>query len=534
MANPSLTQANFDLRWERLAVLLAMLRVLREARQRFSEEKVRVFNHKDFNQNFVAGTLTLSGVKIGVNTSPEGVLYVRLVADGGDWDVNIYMATGAGGGDLVATANAVADGAVATLTAANSSGLTGSVTLDGTVVAEADDVHQIICLPDFKLQINTHFDKDIDRDGDMERAALDAAAAVAAGLRVQEQRIVGLIESFLALQLGPAVKSAKLDPLTRLSRTVADDDGAIEVAFAGVLEDVRLGMKQNDSGGALPQEVVKAALSVGAVAYESGNIGAGTTPTPTVYEHQEAGVWTGVCEDATIGAQRFRMSFAPSDAARAHLAYDSPILLTLKKEWKDPGQDPSVSAEAGQERPRVGVRSLTIDYARTITNVSGTGLNTTNTLWSETGENADNTDSGVLYVSVETNGSNFDLSFYSDSNKPASSLVAKATNIAAGAAFTATERNGSGLTVFGTAHASIANGNTSTVNLKVFDSDGRTDGDPDRFSFTVTLSSIGRVQELWAEAFGYYLNSDTVGGETVDEYYGYRGGTLLAIGEEIG
>lgn len=527
MANPSLSQANFDLRWERLAVLLAMLRTIREPRQRFAEAKVRVFNHNDFNANFVAGTLTLTGVKIGVNTAANGQLYVRVTGTD-PYAVTIYKATGGGSGDKVCEETSIASGGSAVLDEANSSGMSGTVTLSGSETAETDDVHQVIALPDFKLQVNDAFDKDIDRDDVMERAALDACAAVARDLRATERRIIGLIETFLQAQLGPACKSTYLDPLLKLNREVTDDDGALSVAFTGALEDIRLGMKNNDSGGALPQEVVNAVLSVGALAYESGNVGAGTTPTATAYEHQEAGVWTGVCVDATIGAQKFEMSFAPSDAARAHLSYRSPFLLTVKKEWKDPGAEPGAD-----ERPRIGLKSLTVDYARTITNVSGTALDTTAGLWSETGEDDDNTDSGVLYVSVEANGSNFDISFYSDSNKPSSALVAKATNIAASAAFTATERNGSGLTVFGTAHGSIAAGNTSTVDLNVFDTDGRTDGDPDRFSITITQTSIGKIQELWTEAFGYPLNSDTSGGETVDEYYGYRGSTLLAIGEEI-
>lgn len=501
-----------------MGVIVNMYKVLRSAWKRMTESKVRAYNHNDFNANF-ASAITITGAKLGVNTSAEGYIYVRLVADGGDWDVNLYTAPAASG--LVAAANAVADGAVATCTEQNSSGLTVTVTLDASVVAEIDDVHRILVYPDFSLQVDDKFDGDIDRDPEMERVLTDARAAIADQLSQALSVVDQAFIRFMQIQMGPAVKSGYSESGLMLSREPADDDGAISVAFTGLLEDLRLGSKNNNSGGALPQEVVKAVLSVAAASYESGNVGAGTTPTATVYEHQEGGTWTFVCTKDDIGQQEFTASFSPSDTARAHLSYVSPIPLRVKREWKDPGEPP------GTARPRIGLKSLTIDYARTITNVSGTAFNTTNTLWSETGETAGNTDGGILHATVEENGANFDISFYSDSNKPASSLVAKATNIGAAAAFTATERNDSGLSITGTTHASIADGNTSTVDLNVFSKDGRTDGDPDRFEIVVTETSIGKGQIFLAERFAYYMNSDVSGGETVAEAYFTRGGDLL-------
>ena len=61
----------------------------------------------------------------------------------------------------------------------------------------------------------------------------------------------------------------------------------------------------------------------------------------------------------------------------------------------------------------------------------------------------------------------------------------------------------------------------------MFDTDGRTDGDPDRFEIAITETSIGKGQIFFAEAYQYYANSDTSGGETVDEDYWQRGGSLL-------
>ena len=82
-------------------------------------------------------------------------------------------------------------------------------------------------------------------------------------------------------------------------------------------------------------------------------------------------------------------------------------------------------------------------------------------------------------------------------------------------------------TVYGKLGASPADGDTFTVDLKVFSKDGRTDGDPDRFEFGVTLGSIGVWQEEACELFGYGLHSDTAGGESVDEDFVYRCGDLL-------
>ena len=51
--------------------------------------------------------LTLSGVVYGTNTSADGLLYVRFVANGGNWDVSLYTGTGASG--LVGKATNVAE-----------------------------------------------------------------------------------------------------------------------------------------------------------------------------------------------------------------------------------------------------------------------------------------------------------------------------------------------------------------------------------------------------------------------------------------
>jgi hypothetical protein len=518
MADPGLSQANWNLRWERAGIIVALWKSARELRKRVSEEVCRSYNDNDFEANF-ASDVTLVGADVGVNTSAEGYLYVRLVANGGDWDVEFYKAAGGGGSDLMAKATAVADGAVATLAEQNSSGLTGSVTLDASVVAEADDVHKLKVFNDFKLQVDNHFDKDIERDGEMEQVMLRTLDRVESLARSAEGAAVDAFSEMLRLQLGPACKSGSTSDLTKSPTT---DDGAVSVAFSGLLEDLRLGMKNNTSGGAVPQEVVKAVLSVGTTTYESGNIGTGTTTPPaTVYEHQEGGTWSFTCSSATIGAQEFTAKFAPSDASRAHLVYESPIKLRVKKEWRDAG------ISAGGDAPRIGIKSLTVDYVRTITNTTGTPFSVTATDWSETGESADNTDSGVLYLEVEANGANWDISFYSDSNKPSSALVAKATGIASSASFTAAERNRSGLTVTGKMASSPAAGNDATVDLNVFDTDGRTDGDPDRFEIAITETSIGKGQIFFAEAYQYYANSDTSGGETVDEDYWQRGGSLL-------
>ena len=516
MADPNLSQAAWNAYWERFGVLAGMENDLEVMRQRFSEEKVRAVNRNDKNGNFSAGTLSLSGAKVGTNTSADGRLYVRLVANSANWDLHLYTAVSASG--EVGQALDVADGAVATIVEANSSGLTGSVTLDASVVAEADDVHYLQVYPDYRLAINTHFDKDgADRDGEMEDVLLSVADAVASSMTTALATIRGAIDQIMSLQLGPASKSTYVGRnYSALNRTVESDDGALTVAFKGALEDLRLASKSNN-GGSTPQEVVENLLSVGAVTYESGNVGTGTTPTATAYEHQEAGTWTGVCTSETIGSEEFEMSFAPTEASRANFGYTSPRKLRIKAEWKDPGSEPT-----NIEDPFVGIKSLTIDRARTVTNDTGTMLDTTVTLWSETGETSTNTDDGILYVSAETNGANFDISFYKDSNKPSSALVAKATNIAASAAFTASQRNRSGLSISGTLHGSVADGNASTLNLKVFKKDGRTDGDPDRFEFAITETSAGKWQRMFRRRLGYYMHSDTAGGETIDEDFASR------------
>src|SRR3990167_2239752 len=117
MPNPVRTQAECTAFFDRFLHPLRKARLLQETLDRFQSTDVVVQEHGDVNLN--TSGWSLSGVKLNEDTDADGLIYVRLVANVGDWDITLYKATGGGAGDAICAATAVADGAVATLTASN-------------------------------------------------------------------------------------------------------------------------------------------------------------------------------------------------------------------------------------------------------------------------------------------------------------------------------------------------------------------------------------------------------------------------------
>lgn len=92
----------------------------------------------DPNSNTSAWVLT--GIDIATHTD-AGKVYVRITG-AGPYTVNLYKASGGGTLDKIATGAGAAGGAVV-LAEANSSGVSGSVTLGNPVTPEADDLHYL-------------------------------------------------------------------------------------------------------------------------------------------------------------------------------------------------------------------------------------------------------------------------------------------------------------------------------------------------------------------------------------------------------
>lgn len=480
---------------ELLGLIVAPLRLLRETRDRFRYERIQCVLLDSRGTN--VGSLTLTGVVTGVNTDNLGRLYVRLTADGGDWDVHIYKATGAGGGDEVASTNATADGATATLTAQNSSGIGGSVTLVASVSAVADDTCIVQTFVDFRALAREFLDGSYPKDSNTLALLVGAYDQVEAAL---EQGLVAMRAAAAAWatqlgQSGPEFTGQSFAALIS-DEQVQGTSGEVTRRRTGALPFISEAME--DEGTAGEQDVVRRVVAAGAGSFDGANTGLGAVASHTPLEHCPVGVWTFECERGADtghgGAERFsgRLKIEDTDE---EVTFSG---LVVNQPWSGPR----------------GFGPITLTRTHSKTNDGSNNNFAAASGAVVTGETSNNTDNGTLHITIAANGSNFDISFYKSSNKTTGDLVAQALNVATSAAFTATPKNGSGLTIAWTAGGSIGASTTITFSLNFFVTQNG-DGVPDRFTVTTSVTgTAGLAQETIGEELGYALNSDASGSET--------------------
>ena len=122
-----------------------------------------------------------------------------------------------------------------------------------------------------------------------------------------------------------------------------------------------------------------------------------------------------------------------------------------------------------------------------------------------TGITRQNSDGGTLYIEVVANGANWNFEFYKASTKVAADLVAKATNIATAANFTATQQNRSGLQVAWKAGSAPVDAADVQLDANLFSTGTATQG-ADQFSFSITRSVKGEIQDFVRRYLGWKLN----------------------------
>lgn len=499
--------------WKRLlgrelfGLFFTTLREAREARDKFTLERtqIRMLGDRAGSTPNIAA-LTLAGVDYGVNTSVLGKLYARFVANGGDWDVTFYTAAGASG--AVASVTALADGATSALTALNSSGLSGSLTLGAAVTADITDLCQVEVVVDYPARLAKVLTQADGIEDDVHsRRILTALYSRLAAL--EEQKILAIRAAVEAWALGdgqnPVGRGLDFSGTAEaaLVEDVADPDTSGNVARSrgGWFYTIRDAMEDEATGGEI--DIVKRVPSAGAGSFESGNDGAGSVASHTPREKCLAGVWAFECVDDTLGRERFNYSFR-ADGSDFTISGSGP---QVKKQWSGP----------------LGFGPITIARTYSKTNDGSDLRFAAASGVVVTGETDLNTDDGDLYIAIVANASNWDISFYSASSLHSSKLVAKATNIAASAAFTATEQNASGLGVSWTMGGTVTAVTNIVLSLSPFKTENA-NGVRDRFTVTVTLAaSPGLMQTMLAEEFGAELNSDTLNSEAIVDDYGKQG-----------
>ena len=518
MADLGKTNAQWDRFLERELgmTILAPLRYLRESRDRFdrSRTQVRVINDVDTNQ---AG-VTLANVDPGNDTEADGRLYVRITG-GPTYTVTIYKATGGGGGDAIAAGSGTASSTV-TLTEQNSSGVSGTWTLPGSVTVTADDSLQLEVVLDFSALLPFVYTQTdgIEDDKDSRRvmqAAYDQIAAL-------QNQAIGVLEiAAAAMLLGDAQNEtgrgndfASSGETSLQTETVnTDESGNVSRSRGGLFEVLRQAMADETTGST--QAVVERSVSAAAGVATSTNQGQGTIASHTPLEKCQEGRLFLECVDDTIGSELFSGYFYINATDRR-----TPVSgLQVGKSWSGPN----------------GLGPIALQ--RTLSKTGDVGSDTDLgpiAGFAVTGETSANTDDGVLYWEIVASGGNWDLSFYSASTRSTSTLVAKAENYATGAAFVATAANGSGMTVTGTIGSGPTTTTAGTLNLNVFKVEN-TNNVRDSFSVSVTVAaSPGLVQTILAQHFsenGSQLNSTTAGAETFQDNY-VRANTFASFAVE--
>lgn len=499
---------------ELAGLILAPMRELRELEDKFTRERTQVRNLGDRASATPHLTaVTLTGITYGTNTTVDGKLYVRFVANASNWDVTLYKATGGGSGDRVAWAANVAAAGTASLVALNSSGVGGSITLGATITGDTSDLHVLEVVVDYPARLP----KILTQDGTVEddqysRRDIAAAYARAAALIRQAKGELRAVASRWALS-SEANPVARGNAFTGTSYTslatdtvTEDTDGNVTRSRTGWFYFVKDAMEDETTGG--EQDVVRRVLAAGAGSFDGNNDGSGAVASHTPRENAIPGDWVFDLVDDTLGSERFGYVFTSEDATIIERGSAGPV---VGQQWSGPR----------------GFGPITVTRTLSKTNDGSNNVFAAASGCTVTGANSSNTNDGDLYVSTVANGSNWDISFYKASSRHSSTLVAKATNVAASAAFTATPQNASGLTVTWTMGGTVSAVSNVTLSLNPFKVENAS-GVPDRFTVAVTLSAgAGLIQTILAEEFNACLNSDTSGFESISDGYA-KAGTFTA------
>jgi len=261
-------------------------------------------------------------------------------------------------------------------------------------------------------------------------------------------------------------------------RTESNDD-VISVLVDGAFER----MRQNWIDNATPQKVPETTLAASAVTESNPSGGDVVVTVGTIGPNLEPGRVQAVVVEDELPNQRYRVTFTPDDGTGPVVGRN---LLTVGKVW----DDPDIPLQ------------LTVVNAFTKTGAD-TQIGAIADLAGVTGATRDNSDDGKWYWKVVSSGASWIYEFYSDSNR--TKLVAKSPAIAAGAAFTATQQNRSGLQISWKAGSAPTAGSTGDLDMNPVKK-GTSTTPPDQFTFTISRTAKGRIQDAVREFHGWKLN----------------------------
>lgn len=501
MSNLAKTQAQWTKLLRRSGFFASEVKKLKDIEQAFDSKRARIQVKEENDTASSTSAWTFSGAVYGTNTDEQGRLYVRITDESpgaNQATVNVYKATGGGSGDKVATGSA-ANGATVTLAAANSSGLTGTVVLGTVGASESNDAHHLRLFIDFPLRANALWDGSEVTDNDVLESTLAGCAAIQQSVTSAIDAAISAWSSFLAVEWAAFNSSAQTVPIRR--GTEDDGTGAISAVYTGLLEDGRVNMIDEATGGA--QSVAGSTVTSGAGSFDSRNTGQGTMAAPSMEQWAAAGTITARCVDGTVGAELFELDFVETTTLIRRVAANR---LRVGKSYSD---------------PRIGIRAAQL--VRTLALSGGTGGTNdfgSASSWTITGESPSNTNDGILYLKIIAGTidiTKWKVQVYKSPAYTTDSLVAESDEAAAGGAPGLNAKRASRLTGVAKIGASPTVNYTRTLNLQTFRTQSASNLAPDKFTLAVTSTARGEHQDALARAFGYALNYVTDGSQTIDE-----------------
>jgi len=441
--------------FEKIGIPASLWFKVKELRDQVRDAEIRVDEYDDVNDQLSAWKL--SGVDYGSNTDDDGKIYVKLTDTSGTRKVELFSDSGQT--SKVAEGSRSGDGSI-TLSEANSSGLSGSV----TVTYSADDSN-IYLKPRVGLfkQIQD-MSEDDDADSELKRSFYTTFNRLISDLERNMSRIESLLDGAVMTWVG---EKTKCHSTSVGGPDVTQTGGTVSVDFTDILGWLKDCMEDESSA----QSLKKGSPSASAVTADADNSGKGTISNITLYDGARSARITFRCIDETIGSEYFEVTARyDEDGSQESAEY----YAYVKSDFAS---------------PTLGIKTAKV--TRTITDSGAESDHFSD--WSISGETSSNTDAGKIYCKYTASTKLLEL--FSKDSRDADYLVANGTwDGVDGSTVTLAEQNASGMSgsvkVSQVSGADPADTSDLEVNLNVFSKE-------DVFFFDITEGTAKGQELFW-------------------------------------
>ena len=498
-------QADYNSAFEQLGIIGAAWRTLGKMSKSFAgyEDSVYMLNDQANQVNL----LKLYGLDRGTNTDTDGKLYVSIASSSGNWQAKIYDSSARSATVLVASATG--SGVTAqdlTVTAQNSSGMTGTLSIAAWSAADAD----IIGIPRWNIKGRCD---DIDPTDDSLpdlsnyytqslKNIWSTSEGIGNSIIAQRSNLKARMDELLQYGIAYLIDSGNLGG-TLLDKDTTDSSGTITNSYTGVLKDLY------DSFADDSQYFLKNTVSFGSLTSGSGQEGRITATTKTPYQYVlDDDVITMRCTNP-IGSDRETFSIKSRSYGEAENE------LTLGQSFL---------------APEIGIKTLLLNRDVAFGSYSASSGSTyfaeslsgnTFSITGETSAYIDADNSAIYGQAVKAAvTSNITISYYSSSGRAAASKIATIIFSNPGndnpVAKTVAAANGSGITISQPCDdldtMPVATTFTWTVDLNLNEEN-------DFYQMTAANDDAGLWMNVLGRLYKFEFQSTSSANQTISEDY---------------